>query len=144
MLLRAFAVWCALLVAAFVNGTFRELLLVPMFGGAAAHVVSTIILSGVIGIVVWRAIVWLHPATLHEAWLIGDGWVFLTIGFEFLAGHYLFGHTWDSLLADYNVLQGRVWELVLVTTLLAPIVSAWGHHLFHHVAPPRPMRHAHV
>lgn len=147
MLLRVLAVWCALLLAAFVNGAFRELALVPMFGGAAAHVISSILLSGIIAIVAWRAITWLHPSTLHESWLIGDAWVFLTIGFEFLGGHFLFGHSWQSLLADYNLLQGRIWELVLVVTLLAPIAAAWGHHLFHHVRPTqptRPVRHAHV
>ncbi|HII01788.1 TPA: hypothetical protein HA351_09125 [Methanosarcinaceae archaeon] len=27
---------------------------------------------------------------------------------------------WDRLLADYNILKGRVWILVLLTTFLAP------------------------
>jgi hypothetical protein len=44
----------------------------------------------------------------------------MTVAFELLAGHYLFGNTWERLLADYNVLRGRIWVLVLITTFLAP------------------------
>jgi hypothetical protein len=46
----------------------------------------------------------------------------LTVGFEFLAGHYLFGNPWRRLLEDYNVVRGRVWMLVLLTTALAPLL----------------------
>lgn len=51
---------------------------------------------------------------------IGALWVAMTVAFELLAGHYLFGNTWERLLADYNVLRGRIWVLVLITTFLAP------------------------
>jgi hypothetical protein len=47
-----------------------------------------------------------------------------TIAFEFLFGHYVMGHSWDSLWADYNVLQGRLWPLVLIVTLFGPML-AW-------------------
>jgi hypothetical protein len=40
-----------------------------------------------------------------------------------VAGHYAFGHAWETLLADYNLLRGRVWLLVLATTFVAP---AWA------------------
>jgi len=52
-------------------------------------------------------------------------WVFFTVGFEFLAGHYVFEKAWETLLADYNLAQGRVWILVLVTCLLAPTIMDW-------------------
>jgi hypothetical protein len=53
-------------------------------------------------------------------------WVALTLAFEFLAGHYLFGTPWNQLLADYNVLGGRIWALALVTTAIAPWLTAHG------------------
>ena len=46
----------------------------------------------------------------------------LTLAVEFLAGHFLFRNTWERLLADYNLAQGRVWILVLVTTLVTPVL----------------------
>jgi hypothetical protein len=43
-----------------------------------------------------------------DAWKIGDLWVALTLGFEFLAGHYVFGNSWRKLLEDCDVLEGRI------------------------------------
>lgn len=67
----------------------------------------------------WRAsAAWIGLLAL--AWAVGAGWVLLTVAFEFLAGHYLFGRPWAQLTADYDVLSGRIWPLVLVATLVAP------------------------
>jgi hypothetical protein len=48
----------------------------------------------------------------------------LTLGFECLVGHFLFGNPWSRLLEDYNVLRGRIWVLVLVTIAVAPRLCA--------------------
>ena len=32
------------------------------------------------------------------------------------------GKPWETLLADYNVVRGRIWVLVLATVLLGPII----------------------
>jgi hypothetical protein len=45
------------------------------------------------------------------------------LAFEFLAGHFLFGHSWDRLLADYDILHGRIWPVALVVTFIAPLVA---------------------
>lgn len=129
MLFRALAIWCGLLIAAFFNGALREMWLMPVFGDPVAHLVSAAILSAIVVAVAWAAIVWLHPHSANEALLIGDEWVLLTIAFEFLAGYYLFGTPWQTLLAQYDVSQGQPWELVLVTMLVAPVAAAFGHHL---------------
>jgi len=59
-----------------------------------------------------------------EPVIIGIMWLTLSIVFEFIFGHYVMGNSWELLLADYNILEGRVWSLVLITTFFAPIV--WG------------------
>ena len=64
---------------------------------------------------------WIAPKSRGGALLIGSVWLALTLAFEFLAGHYLFGSSWERLLADYNLLRGRVWVLVLAATLFAPV-----------------------
>ena len=126
MLLRSLAVWLGLLILAFVNGTVRVLWLTPAIGDRAAHVASAIALSLVVLAVTWLAIRWIHPHTANEALLIGDEWVLLTIAFELLAGYYLFGNSWDRLLAQYNVAAGETWVGVLVTMLVAPLAAAYG------------------
>jgi len=129
MLRRALLIWCGLLAVAFANGVLRAVWLAPAFGNSVAHVISAIILSAVVAAVTWEAIDWLHPGTANEAWLIGDEWVLLTIGFEVLAGYVLVGTSWHRLLMEFNVTQGQQWELVLITMLVAPAVAAIRQHL---------------
>jgi apolipoprotein N-acyltransferase len=43
-----------------------------------------------------------------------------TIAFEFGFGHFVAGHSWSKLLADYNVFNGRLWLLVLVWITIMP------------------------
>jgi hypothetical protein len=41
----------------------------------------------------------------------------------------VFRKPWNELLADYDVLSGRMWVLVLVTTTLAPLLTANMRHV---------------
>jgi hypothetical protein len=123
MILRAVAVWLLLVALAIGNGTLRTFLLVPRIGDRGGHVVSSLLLSAIVGVVAWATIRWMAPATAGDAWLVGSLWLGLTIAFEFGAGHYLFGNPWEKLLADYDVGRGRIWLLVLVTTLVAPVIA---------------------
>ena len=60
--------------------------------------------------------------TSKDGWLIGTGWVLLTIAFEFAAG-LAGGSNVSELLAAYNPLSGNLWLLVLATTLLSPVIT---------------------
>lgn len=126
MLARAAVGWLVILGLAILNGGLRQALLVPWFGEPVGHVVSTVLLSGLILGAAWFLDPRIRAASARDAWAVGALWVVLTVAFEFLAGHYLFGDPWARLLADYNLGQGRVWILVPVTTLLAPALArAW-------------------
>lgn len=118
-------VWFAILLLAIVNGALREKVLNPRPGEASGHIASTLILSILVVIVSWLSISWIGPASLREAIIIGSGWLVLTLAFEFLAGHYLFGTSWEKLLADYDLSRGRIWPLVLLTTLVSPPIIFW-------------------
>jgi hypothetical protein len=120
---RALLVWVLLVGVAILNGLAREAALAPRLGAAVAHAVSSIILASLIALTAWVTIPWIAPGTIRRAWTVGVLWLALTIAFEFLAGHYAFGHPWPSLLADYDILRGRLWLIVVVTTLVAP---AWA------------------
>ena len=123
MLIRAGLVWIEMLVLAIANGAARESLLVPRLGTTTAHVISTLVLSVLIFIAGSLAMPWIAPASLRDAWTIGIVWVLLTLAFEFLAGHFIFGRPWKVLLADYDLAAGRIWILVLIVTLITPVVA---------------------
>jgi hypothetical protein len=124
MFARAIAIWCVLLVIASINGVLREAVLIPRTGELLGRIVSTLLLSIFILVLAWLTVAWIGPRTSQSAWLVGVVWLLLTLAFEFLAGHYLFHNSWSTLLADYNVLRGRIWVLVLITTLVAPRLCA--------------------
>lgn len=124
MLTRSIAIWFVMLVIAAINGAVRQSILIPRFGEVAGRAVSTVSLSALIIALTWLTIRWIRPVSTRAAWQVGLLWVTLTLAFEFLAGHYLFGHPWADLFADYNVLRGRIWILVLVVTAVAPPLCA--------------------
>jgi hypothetical protein len=121
---RAVVVWCGLLLLAILNGGLRDIVLSPRLGDVGGRALSTLLLSGLILLITWLTIRWMRPEAFGEALGIGILWLALTLSFEFLVGHYGFGKSWSDLLADYDLRRGRIWVLVLVVTLVAPLWSA--------------------
>lgn len=111
MALHSFALWCGFLVLAILNGGLRQKWLIPRLGEQVGHWVSTLALCAAIFLVSWLAMTRIQPANTSDAMLVGAGWTLLTVAFEFLAGHFLFGNPWTRLLADDNLAQGRMWLL---------------------------------
>ena len=124
MLLRAVLIWFAILLLASVNGAVRDLVLAPRLGDPLAPAISTVVLCGLILAVTWRSIGWIGPRSRRDALIVGILWASLTLAFEFLAGHYLFGKPWATLLEDYDLGRGRIWVFALVTTFAAPLLLA--------------------
>jgi hypothetical protein len=125
-MMRAFGVWLLIVLVAVINGGIRQASISPRTGDTAGHAISTVTLCAAILLLCWGTIGWMRPTTTRVAWSIGALWVTLTLAFEFLAGHYVFGTPWRQLLADYNIFRGRIWALVLVTTATAPWLAAHG------------------
>lgn len=123
-MLRSVIVWCAIIPIAIANGALRDLLIAPRAGDALAHVISTVLLCGAILVWTWLTVGWIEPADARTAVRIGLFWLALTVAFEFLAGHFVFGTPWRRLLADYDLAAGRIWVLVPVTTAIAPWLAA--------------------
>jgi hypothetical protein len=125
-LLYAFGVWVGLAVVAIANATVRELVYAPVVGDYWGHVASTVTFVAALSAVAYVYFGRVEH-TVRELVAIGAGWLALTVAFEFGFGHYVMGTSWDVLLADYDVLAGRVWVLVLLAMLLVPVV--FGHYL---------------
>jgi hypothetical protein len=128
MIPRAVAVWFLILVLAVVNGAVRDGWLSPRLGETVGRGLSSLSLSALVFLTTYLSIRWIRPATAGQAWEAGWLWLGLTLGFEFLSGHFLFRKPWPALLEDYNVLRGRIWVLVLIVTVASP---AWTARLRH-------------
>jgi hypothetical protein len=73
--------------------------------------------------VVWALNQFWPIRSAKEAWMIGVCWLLMTVAFEFGFGHYVAGHSWVRLFADYNLLEGRVWSLFLAWITVLPYVT---------------------
>jgi hypothetical protein len=117
---KALLVWFLFMVGAIANGAFRMKFIIPVTGEALGHVISTAMLSCIILGITWATIAWVGPVTSQQALAIGTAWLLMTLGFEFGVGGLISHRTWPEMLADYNVLKGRVWVAVPLITFLAP------------------------
>jgi hypothetical protein len=122
-ILSALGIWLVLLVVAVTAGALRESLLTPRIGAQASHVVGTLVVAVVMASIIAVYVRRDPMLSLAERWWIGIFWLVLTVGFEFLFGHYAMGHPWERLLADYNLLAGRLWVLILATVLFTPVLA---------------------
>lgn len=111
--------WIVFVVLAILNGSLRVYVIIPITGNYIGHVISSIILSTIIFVGTYLFIKKKNLAASNYLVAIGALWLFMTIAFEFLFGHFVMNHPWEKLLADYNIFKGRVWILVLFTTCSA-------------------------
>lgn len=112
--------WLAMLVVSVGNGVLREVSYGPLTDERTAHQVSTLTSILLLGLVMWFFLRRRPPASRQAALGIGLLWMGLTVAFEFLFFHYVGGHSWSALLANYNLADGRLWVLVLLWLLLGP------------------------
>lgn len=122
--IRALAIWFLFIPAMIVNGWARESILTQSLGDLHAHQISCLTGSALILSISCLCIRWLGLTATRGLLATGLGWLCLTIAFEFTFGLLVAGAAWDRLLADYNLAAGRLWLLVLGTTLLAPLIAA--------------------
>jgi hypothetical protein len=114
-----------MLIAAILNAVIREKLLTPAFGDPVGRAISSLTLSVLIFLIVFFVIRWFPIRNTSGLWFLGIFWTALTITFEFSFGFFR-GLSWEAMLEDYNLLKGRRWVLVLMTTLLSPLLARPG------------------
>lgn len=104
------------------NGAGREVLYADRVGDRTANQISAATLVLLLT-AYFRELDRRWPiATAHEAREIGATWAALTVGFEFLFGHYVDGDSWSELLENYDLTGGHLWILVLAWIGVGPSV----------------------
>ena len=114
------------MIIGILNGILRVSTYGKLTSDLIAHQLST--LTGILlsGIAVWILWKYCRLESSRQAWIVGGIWFLLTILFEFGFGHFIVGHSWQHLLADYNILKGRIWSLFLVWILIMPRFFYWS------------------
>lgn len=124
LFIKAFGVWLLMLLAAFINGAIREMLIVPRIGESLGHIIGVVRLSGVVFALAGFSVNVFGPFTFGTLLGVGLFWLGLSLLFEFGFFHYARHEPWPKLLADYNIFRGRLLLVVWLSTLFSPLV--WG------------------
>lgn len=122
--IRVCAIWFVLLVAAMANGTLRDQWLHPVLGYSLAMPLSGIILALLVFLVTWLAVPWLGGQTAKRFLYTGVLWVCLTLLFEVVFGHYVRELSWGALLRVFDIADGNLFTLVLLSALVSPVTAA--------------------
>lgn len=119
---RALLAWLIMAVVMSLNGVFRVKVLAPRWGEAwagAGSAASGIALIQLIANQTMRP--GAAPSRSQRAG-IASLWLCLTVGFEFTFGHYVDRKPWAELLANYNLVQGHLWPVILASLVCAPFL----------------------
>ena len=123
LMVHAALTWLLLAVVMFTNGALRALVLQPRLGEHLARQVATgsgvLIVFGFALLFVRR----LETPRASDLLEVGVLWLVLTLAFEFGLG-LATGKSWAAMLADYDILEGRLWPLIPAAALVAPWL--WG------------------
>jgi hypothetical protein len=122
MVLKYTLFWIPMVFIAIINGAIRDLTYKKYLGELSAHQVSTV--TGIIlfGIYIYALGLRWKLESARQALIVGMIWLSLTVAFEFIFFHYAIGRPWSELLGAYNILEGKVWVLVLVFIAVAPCI----------------------
>ena len=128
---KSILIWFGFLVLAFINGAFRELVMINVWGLGPhqAHLISCIT-----GITLWTLLlllVWkkLEIQKFNQALWIGMGWLMATIVFETVILNRQL--TWSEILHTYDVTAGEYWGLVVLWIGFMPLAAYRIEKLFH-------------
>ncbi|MCA9743883.1 MAG: hypothetical protein H6695_12950 [Deferribacteres bacterium] len=123
MFAKYFLYWLPLPFIAILNGLVREYVYGKSVSELAAHQISTAVGIILFSLYLWWLSSYWSLTNQAQAVTLGCSWLVLTLAFEFGFGHFVAGHPWSRLLHDYNLLAGRVWILIPIWSLIAPVIA---------------------
>ncbi|BCR04231.1 hypothetical protein DESUT3_13000 [Desulfuromonas versatilis] len=124
LLLRSLGLWLLLIPVAIANAGIREKLLVPLLGEGLALPASGLLLSLLILALTLVLLPLFRGACAAHYLLVGGLWLALTLAFELVMGRVVMGRSWGEVAQVFNLRQGNLMLLVLLTTALAPYLAA--------------------
>lgn len=98
-------------------------MLIPLLCNKPGLILSGALLSALTLITAYLAAPWLALRQAHHLWLVGLGWLALTVLFEFTFG-LLRGQALGQILQAHTFAGGNLWQVVLAITALAPWLAA--------------------
>lgn len=123
ILYRSITVWLLIVIGESINGTLREIFLVPALGMAEAKQVSFLTALVVISAITLMSIRWIGAATTTHLLLIGAMWAGLMLSFEWALGKFVFGSSFKKFAAEYDPRQGGMMSIGMLFLIFIPLIA---------------------
>lgn len=121
MVRRAISTWVLMVPIAFINGIVRDSVVAPRTGELSAHQMSVFTGSSLFFTLIYamwhRDVERIDDRSLMK---IGGVWTAATIVVECGLGRAR-GMSWEDIFHDYDVLDGRLWPVVLLVIGTSPL-----------------------
>lgn len=124
VLLRSLVAWLFIVLAEFVHGAVREILLVPVIGELHSRQVGVFTGSVIILFIAILFIRWIRAANIRQLLAIGFFWLILMLGFEISFGRFILGFSWERIASDYNLFAGGFLPIGMLVLASAPLIAA--------------------
>ena len=124
LFLKTSMIWLVIALMAIINGILRENVLIPNLGPHIAIPASGMMLSILVFIVTYLSFPLFGKHHTFSYLFIGVQWVFMTLLFEFIFGHYVMGKSWSTLLQVFDIRKGDLMIVVLLVSLISPLFVA--------------------
>jgi hypothetical protein len=124
LLLKSAGIWFVIFVAAVLNGTLREKVLMPAMGKSIALPLSGAILAVLVFLMTLLLVPLMGRKDGQTFLGVGVFWVILTLSLEILFGHFVAGKPWSEIWEVFNVMKGDLFVLVLFVTAVSPWLTA--------------------
>lgn len=120
---RALLVWAGFFVLAMLNGALREVGIKRFIVEPWAHHLSVLTAIVLFGVYAWLVRGYLDLRSGNDAIAIGIFWLVLTVLAEtFIVGRLLGKHSWHEIFANYDILHGNLWPLVVIWVGVLPLL----------------------
>lgn len=121
--LKILLIWFCFIPIAILNGGLREYVLNQYFPTNKALIISGVLLSLFIFLITGLFLPRVKSFSRLNSIQTGVLWMILTVCFEFGFG-LATGTNWKELMEAYNLSNGNLWIIVVLSTFLAPILFA--------------------
>lgn len=124
LLYRSLAILLLIVIAESINGTVREMFLVPVMGSAGAKRVSFLVALTIISTITLLTIRWIGAATTLQLLLIGVMWVGLMFSFEWALGRFVFDVPFEKFAAEYDLRKGGLMSIGMIFLTFIPLIAS--------------------
>ena len=123
-LIKATAIWLVIVLVAILNGSLRDIVLVPWLGMELALPLSGVFLSMLIFLLTLLLIPFVNLSKQKTCLWIGLMWLVFTLAFEFIFGYFVVGKSWREIQQVFDWRDGNLFSLVIFVTTFSPWVAA--------------------